>query len=150
MMAVPWAWGAALALLLTLTLLVTPGAGVQCFVCSYSPRGNTSRVDGCTKANFTEEKIETRECALGCESVAAYDRNDELLSYHRNCATSDTIMTNTCETYTNIILKREVCSCDWAYCNTASRAAPLCAARPSAVLASLLGLGVALRARALV
>lgn len=75
MMAVPWAWGAALALLLTLTLLVTPGAGVQCFVCSYSPRGNTSRVDGCTKANFTEEKIETRECALGCESVAAYDRN---------------------------------------------------------------------------
>ncbi|MPC46284.1 hypothetical protein E2C01_040000 [Portunus trituberculatus] len=123
--------------------------GVECFVCSYSPRGNSSRLDGCTKANFTEEKIETRDCPLGCESVAAYDRNDELLSYHRNCATSDTIMTNTCETYTNIILKREVCSCDWAYCNTASGAAPLSAARPSAVFTSLLVLGGALRARAL-
>lgn len=51
------------------------GGGVECFVCSYSPRGNTSRMDGCTKANFTEEKIETRDCPLGCESVAAYDRN---------------------------------------------------------------------------
>lgn len=146
-MAVPWAWGAALALLLTLTLLVTPGGGVECFVCSYSPRSNTSRLDGCTKANFTEEKTEARECPLGCESVAVYDRNDELESYHRNCATNDTLMTNTCETYTTIILTREVCSCDWSYCNTASGAAPLSAMRASAALTSLLALVGALRGR---
>ena len=76
--------------------------------------------------------------------------SDELESYHRNCATNDTIMTNTCETYTNIILTREVCSCDWSYCNTASGAAPLCAARTSAVLTPFLVLVGALRGRTLV
>lgn len=75
---------------------------------------------------------------------------DELESYHRNCATNDTIMTNTCETYTTIILKREVCSCDWSYCNTGSGAAPLCAARASATLTSLLALVGALRGCSLV
>lgn len=79
-----------------------------------------------------------------CSSAA------ELESYHRNCATNDTIMTNTCETYTNIILTREVCSCDWSYCNSASGAAPLCAARAAAALAPLLALAGALRGRELV
>lgn len=76
--------------------------------------------------------------------------SDELESYHRNCATNDTIMTNTCETYTSIILTRKVCSCDWSYCNTASGAAPLCAARAAASMAPLLALMVAMRGLALV
>lgn len=48
---------------------------MECFVCSYSPRSDSSRMDGCTKDNFTEERIETRSCDLGCESVAVYDLN---------------------------------------------------------------------------
>lgn len=71
-------------------------------------------------------------------------------SYHRNCATNDTIMTNTCETYTNIILTREVCSCDWSYCNTASGASPLCTARTGTTLVPLLAMVAALLGRALV
>ncbi|KAG0728853.1 hypothetical protein GWK47_031613 [Chionoecetes opilio] len=143
-MAAPWAWWAWL--LLTLAALVTPGGGVECFVCSYSPRSNSTRLDGCTKANFTEDRIETRSCPLGCESVAIYDLNDELESYHRNCATDDSLTPDTCINTTSIILKREVCFCDWSYCNTASRAAPLVAARAWAPLASLVALAGALRA----
>lgn len=112
------AW-AALASLLSFTFYVTAGASVQCFVCSYSPRGNTSRIDGCTDGNFTEEQIESSSCSLGCEAVAVYDVNDELETFHRNCATNDTIMTNSCETYTTVVLTRHVCSCDWSYCNAA-------------------------------
>lgn len=45
-------------------------------MCSYSPRSsNTTRLDGCTKDNFTEERVETRSCDLGCESVAVFDLN---------------------------------------------------------------------------
>ncbi|XP_045593914.1 uncharacterized protein [Procambarus clarkii] len=118
-MACLWAW-VTLATLFTLTLFVAPGGAVQCFLCSYSPRSNSSRIDGCTDANFTSEHIESRSCSLGCESVDVYDINGELESFHRNCATNDTIMTNTCETYKTIILTRFVCSCDWSYCNAAS------------------------------
>lgn len=48
---------------------------MECFVCSYSPRSNSTRMDGCTKDNFTEERVETRSCDLGCESVAVFDLN---------------------------------------------------------------------------
>lgn len=112
-----------------------------------------SRVLACLHRGLTSCTRRPTRAALQAVVVMVLSEvspSDELLSYHRNCATSDTIMTNTCETYTNIILKREVCSCDWAYCNTASGATPLCAARPSAVLTSLLVLGGALRARVLV
>ncbi|KAK8742817.1 hypothetical protein OTU49_001690 [Cherax quadricarinatus] len=118
MMACVWAW-AGLATFLTLILLVTPGVAVQCFLCSFSPRSNSTRIDGCTDNNFTREHIESRSCRLGCESVTVYDLNGEWESFHRNCATNDTIMTNSCETYKTIILTRKVCSCDWSYCNTA-------------------------------
>lgn len=57
-----------------------PGHGLECFLCSYSPRGNSSRMDGCTDANFTEDLTETRTCAIGCESVAVYDLNGKLLT----------------------------------------------------------------------
>lgn len=86
----------------------------------------------------------------GGQPLSECSSTDELESYHRNCATNDTIMTNTCETYTNIILTREVCSCDWSYCNTAAGAASLCAAWAAAVLAPLLALVGALRGGALV
>lgn len=56
------------------------GCGVECFVCSFSPRSNSTRMDGCTKDNFTEERIETRTCPLGCESVAVYDLNGNTTS----------------------------------------------------------------------
>ncbi|XP_063601585.1 uncharacterized protein LOC134777663 [Penaeus indicus] len=99
---------------------VAPGHGLECFLCSYSPRGNSSRMDGCTDANFTADQTETRTCAIGCESVAVYDLNGELESFHRNCATNSTIITNSCETYKTIVLTRHVCSCNWSYCNVVS------------------------------
>ncbi|KAK4293823.1 hypothetical protein Pmani_033505 [Petrolisthes manimaculis] len=103
----------------SLALLFTPVSGVQCFLCSYSPRGNSTRLDGCTDANFTEELIESRACSLGCEAVTSYDINEEMESFHRNCATNDTIMTNSCETYETRALTRRICSCNYSYCNTA-------------------------------
>ncbi|XP_042236510.1 uncharacterized protein LOC121875857 [Homarus americanus] len=106
--------------LLTFAFFVTTGATMQCFLCSYSPRSNSSRIDGCTDGNFTEEQTESRSCDLGCEAVTVYDLNGEVESFHRNCATEDTLMTNSCGFYKTIILTRYVCTCDWSYCNTAS------------------------------
>lgn len=60
-------------------MYIFSGHGLECFLCSYSPRGNSSRVDGCTDANFTEDLTETRTCAIGCESVSVYDLNGKML-----------------------------------------------------------------------
>ncbi|KAK4300104.1 hypothetical protein Pmani_027676 [Petrolisthes manimaculis] len=99
-------------------------ASVQCFVCSYSPGSNSTRVDGCTDTNFTTEsyyQVLTRSCPLGCEAVTVYDLNGVLLTFHRNCATSSPPLTNTCETHQNRVLTRHVCTCDTSYCNAAPR-----------------------------
>ncbi|XP_018015673.1 uncharacterized protein LOC108672505 isoform X2 [Hyalella azteca] len=102
-------------------LLPTESSAVECFVCSYAPRSNTSRLDLCSETNFTETVVNTRTCEFGCERVATYDVNGELESYHRNCA-QDMPLTNTCETTETVILTRIVCACDYSYCNTATHA----------------------------
>ncbi|KAK3854598.1 hypothetical protein Pcinc_038935 [Petrolisthes cinctipes] len=121
-----------LPLLVLLASFVTPGCAVDCFLCSHSPRHNTSREDACTDFVFSSDRAGLLACELGCEAVATFDSNGELENFHRNCATGSTIMTNTCETYNMRIISRRVCSCDTSYCNTAvgtttsrSRGAPL-------------------------
>lgn len=44
----------------------------------------------------------------------------ELESFHRNCATNNTDITNSCETVKSKVLTRVICSCNWSYCNTAA------------------------------
>lgn len=61
--------------ILTSSLLNNAGSAVECFVCSYAPRSNSSRIDGCTESNFTDIVIDTRTCGFGCERVASYDVN---------------------------------------------------------------------------
>ncbi|KAF2367799.1 hypothetical protein FHG87_001444 [Trinorchestia longiramus] len=110
-----------LILCLLLLTLTAQGGAIECFVCSYAPRSNTTRLDVCTETNFTENVINTRTCDFGCERVASYDVNGELESYHRNCAYQDTPMTNTCETYDTVILTKIVCACDYSYCNSSPK-----------------------------
>ena len=55
--------------------LCCAATAVECFVCSYAPRSNSTRIDGCTESNFTEIVIDTRTCDFGCERVASYDVN---------------------------------------------------------------------------
>ncbi|XP_066974842.1 uncharacterized protein [Macrobrachium rosenbergii] len=115
-----WLTQIATVLVLAMTLL-TPGGAVDCFLCSYSPRGNSTRADRCTDENFVKEETEVGSCSLGCESVLITDVNGEMESFHRNCATKSTMITNSCETQKTILLTKRVCSCDWPYCNSASR-----------------------------
>lgn len=107
---------AAFSFVLLLVTLQSVSA-VECFVCSYSPRSNSSRIDGCTESNFTELSIDTKHCDYGCERVKIIDVNGELESYHRNCAHGDTPLTNECETHDTLAITKIVCACDSSYCN---------------------------------
>lgn len=52
-------------------------------------------------------------------TLAYLPSTEEVESFHRNCASNDTIMTNSCETYETRVLTRRICSCDYSYCNAA-------------------------------
>ncbi|KAL7648116.1 UNVERIFIED_CONTAM: hypothetical protein RMT77_000017 [Armadillidium vulgare] len=97
---------------------------IECFVCSYSPRGNSSRMDVCTDANFTDSVIDARTCDVGCEAVSVYDKNGNLESFHRNCYHTSASIVNECLTSNNVLVTRTVCSCDWNYCNASHRQEP--------------------------
>ncbi|CAL4066856.1 unnamed protein product [Meganyctiphanes norvegica] len=116
------------ALLSTVVILSlpTPGHGeVECFVCSFSPRSNYTRMDECMPDNFTQEYVQRRTCEHGCESVKTLDLNGELETFHRNCAQSSSV-TSECERKEGHVLTQIVCTCDWDYCNMSVTSCSFC------------------------
>ena len=95
-------------------------AGYKCYVCSWSP-ASPNRTDTCTFENFNKDMTKVFDgCPYGCGIAAAYDSNEKLENFYRNCVVKGKEVTNDCRDETTVAFRNHFCRCNSDLCNSAA------------------------------